>query len=43
MSAVLRCPTCRTPWRGVTVCPRCGSDLTAIMRVALKAWELREE
>jgi hypothetical protein len=42
MSAVLRCPTCRTPWRGVTVCPRCGSDLTAIMRVALKAWELRE-
>jgi hypothetical protein len=42
MSEVLRCPTCRTPWRGVTVCPRCGSDLTAIMRVAMKAWELRE-
>jgi hypothetical protein len=42
MSEALRCPTCRTPWRGVTICPRCGSDLTAIMRVALKAWELRE-
>jgi predicted amidophosphoribosyltransferase len=42
MSEVLRCPTCRTPWRGVTLCPRCGSDLTAIMRVAAKAWELRE-
>jgi hypothetical protein len=42
MSEVFRCPTCRTPWRGVTVCPRCGSDLTAIMRVAMKAWELRE-
>jgi len=42
MSEVLRCPTCRTPWRGVTMCPRCGSDLTTIMRVAAKAWELRE-
>jgi hypothetical protein len=42
MSEVLRCPTCRTPWRGVTICPRCGSDLVAIMRVAMKAWELRE-
>ena len=42
MSAVFRCPTCRTPWRGVTICPRCGSDLSAIMRVAAKAWELRE-
>jgi predicted amidophosphoribosyltransferase len=42
MSEVFRCPTCRTPWRGVTICPRCGSDLSAIMRVAAKAWELRE-
>lgn len=42
MSEVLRCPTCRSSWRGVTICPRCGSDLTAIMRVAAKAWELRE-
>jgi hypothetical protein len=42
MNEVLRCPTCRTPWRGVTLCPRCGSDLTAIMRVVAKAWQLRE-
>jgi predicted amidophosphoribosyltransferase len=42
MNEVLRCPTCRTPWRSVTTCPRCGSDLSAIMRVAVKAWELRE-
>jgi hypothetical protein len=42
MSEAFRCPTCRAPWRGVTICPRCGSDLTAIMRVAAKAWELRE-
>jgi predicted amidophosphoribosyltransferase len=42
MNEVFRCPTCRAPWRGVTTCPRCGSDLTAIMRVAVKAWELRE-
>jgi predicted amidophosphoribosyltransferase len=42
MSEILRCPTCRTPWRGVTLCPRCGSDLTAVMRVAAKAWQLRE-
>jgi hypothetical protein len=42
MSEGLHCPTCRAPWRGVTVCPRCGSDLAALMRVAVKAWELRE-
>jgi hypothetical protein len=42
MSEILRCPTCRTPWRGVPLCPRCGSDVTAIMRVAAKAWQLRE-
>jgi predicted amidophosphoribosyltransferase len=42
MSEEWRCPTCRSPWRGVTPCPRCGSDLTTIMHVAAKAWELRE-
>ncbi|MBI3326333.1 MAG: hypothetical protein HYZ81_06480 [Nitrospinae bacterium] len=42
MSEVFHCPTCRAPWRGVTICPRCGSDLAALMRVAVKAWELRE-
>jgi hypothetical protein len=42
MNEGFRCPTCRAPWRGVIICPRCGSDLSAIMRVAAKAWELRE-
>jgi len=37
-----RCPTCRAPWRGVTTCARCGTDLAALMRVAVRAWELRE-
>ena len=38
----LRCPTCRALWRGVTICARCGTDLAALMRVAVRAWELRE-
>jgi hypothetical protein len=42
MSEAFRCPTCRGPWRGATSCPRCGSDVTALMRLAVKAWELRE-
>lgn len=42
MNDVLHCPTCRAPWRGVTICARCGSDLAALMRLAIKAWELRE-
>ena len=41
-SAALACPTCRTAWRGVVTCPRCGADLTALMRVAVRAWELRQ-
>jgi hypothetical protein len=41
-SAAMACPTCRAAWRGVTTCLRCGTDLTALMRVAVRAWELRE-
>ena len=41
-SAALACPTCRAAWRGVVTCPRCGADLTALMRVAVRAWELRQ-
>ena len=40
--AALACPTCRAAWRGVVTCPRCGADLTALMRVARRAWELRQ-
>src|SRR2546426_1554585 len=41
-SAALVCPTCRAAWRGVATCPRCGADLTALMRVAVRAWDLRQ-
>ena len=41
-SVALACPTCRAAWRGVATCPRCGTDLTALMRVAVRAWELRQ-
>ena len=37
-----RCPACRAPWRGVTTCPRCGADLAPLMRLATRAWTLRE-
>jgi predicted amidophosphoribosyltransferase len=37
-----RCPACRAPWRGVAICPRCGADLTPLMRLAVRAWALRE-
>lgn len=42
MSEPPRCPTCRAPWRGATACPRCGTDLGPVMRVAARARELRE-
>ena len=41
-SAAIACPTCRAAWRGAVTCPRCGTDLTALMRVAIRAWELRQ-
>jgi hypothetical protein len=42
MTHVFRCPTCRSAWRGVATCPRCGGDLGGLMRLAARAWELRE-
>ena len=42
VSAAMACPTCRAAWRGVATCPRCGTDLSALMRVAVRAWELRQ-
>src|SRR5262245_9447050 len=41
-SAAMACPTCRAAWRDVATCPRCGTDLTALMHVAVRAWELRQ-
>ena len=42
VSVAMACPTCRAAWRGAATCPRCGTDLTALMRVAVRAWELRQ-
>src|SRR5229473_6461935 len=42
VSAAMACPTCRAAWRGAVTCPRCSTDLTALMRVAVRAWELRQ-
>lgn len=41
-SAAMVCPTCRAAWRSVATCPRCGTDLTVLMCVASRAWELRQ-
>lgn len=36
------CPACRARYRGRGECPRCGADLTALMRLVVEAWEQRE-
>lgn len=38
----MTCPTCRAPWRESPECPRCGSDLTALMRLAAAAFHHRK-
>ena len=38
----LRCPVCEARFRGQTLCSRCGSDLTWLMRIAAHAWALRQ-
>jgi len=42
MTDARRCPACRAPWRAVATCPRCGADLAPVMRLAVRAWALRE-
>jgi len=37
-----RCPVCTVRFRDRTTCPRCGTDLTALMRVAARAWAARQ-
>lgn len=38
----LRCPVCGARFRADTVCSRCGTDLTSLMRIAARAWALRQ-
>jgi hypothetical protein len=37
-----RCPVCQARFRGVLTCSRCGADLEPLMRLTVKAWQLRE-
>ena len=36
------CPVCLARFRGTRECSRCGADLTIVMKLAARAWRLRE-
>jgi len=36
-----KCPVCGAGFRGAGVCPRCGTNLEPVMRIAARAWALR--
>lgn len=36
-----RCPVCQARFRGVSICARCGADLTPLMLLAAHAYSLR--
>lgn len=38
----LKCPVCGARFRAAATCSRCGTDLTMLMRIAAKAWAMRE-
>ena len=38
----LACPVCSAKFRDRTACPRCRTDLSALMRVAARAWVARQ-
>jgi hypothetical protein len=42
LPAVNHCPVCQARFRGSQVCSRCGADLGPLMRLAVKAWHLRQ-
>ena len=37
----LKCPVCNARFRGSAACSRCGADLTALQRIAARAWVAR--
>jgi len=39
----LKCPVCNAGFRGVEICPRCGTNLQDLMRLAARAWALRQQ
>ena len=42
VAAALKCPVCGARFRGSATCSRCGTDLTGLMRLAARAWALRQ-
>ena len=40
--SVLKCPVCAAGFRGMETCPRCGTDLRALMLIAARAWSLHK-
>jgi predicted amidophosphoribosyltransferase len=36
------CPVCQARFRSARICSRCGADLEPLMRLAVKAWQLRQ-
>ncbi|HWE03542.1 MAG TPA: hypothetical protein VG326_14145 [Tepidisphaeraceae bacterium] len=43
VSPALTCPVCRARFRGASVCLRCGTDLSLLMRAAASAWAARQQ
>ena len=37
-----RCPVCQARFRGSRLCSRCGADLEPLMRLTVRAWQLRQ-
>jgi predicted amidophosphoribosyltransferase len=37
-----KCPVCQARFRSTRICSRCGADLEPLMRLAVKAWQLRQ-
>jgi len=37
-----RCPVCQARFRGARVCSRCGAALEPLMRLTVRAWQLRQ-
>lgn len=37
-----RCPVCQARFRGARTCSRCGASLEPLMRLTVKAWQLRQ-
>jgi len=38
----LKCPVCAAAFRSAETCPRCGVNLQPLMRIAARAWALRQ-